>query len=341
MKIGVLKEINRNEKRIAFRPSEVEVLVKKGHEVYIESRAGIGVNFLDKDYEKAGAKIKTTNEVYSKSDMLVKLRSPTDAEFKKIKNKILFSMLHTYQNPKRIKFIRDNNINAIEMESIKNEFNERYVDATDMTGEIGVLYSMQFLKKIPTDTNVLILGYGRVGSGAIEMCNRLNMNLKILRKDEYNNIEHFMKGKDILINAIKWPEEERKKKNYVVTRDMLKNLNKGAIILDLSVDYPNPIETCKPTTLTNPWFELDGIIHISIYGYPGLVPVSSVNRYSQQILPLVMEIAENNGVNGLEGKSVLGRYIHNATIFPSYEKEKVDSANIKESVKNKIVEHSN
>lgn len=340
MKIGILKEINRSERRIVLRPDEVGMLVKKGHEVYVEDKAGIGVDFSDEDYKKAGAKITTSDYIYSKSDMIIKLRSPNDSEFKKIKNTILFSMLHSKQNPKRIKFIRDNNIHAVEMESIKNEFDERYVDETDMTGQIGVLYATRFLKKIPYDADVLVLGYGRVGSGALRMCNKLNMNVKLLRKGEYKDIGHFMKGKDILINAITWPEEERRKKNYVVTREMLKNLNKGAVVLDLSVDYPNPIETCKPTTLTKPWFEIDGIIHISIYGYPGLVPVSSVNKYSQQILPLLMEIAENNGIKGIEEKSVLGRHIYNATILPSYEKEVV-SSKIKESVKEKIVEHSN
>jgi alanine dehydrogenase len=314
MIIGILKEINRDEKRVVLRPYEVKKLVEKGNTVYVENNAGTGVDFSNDDYKKVGAQIKSTDEVYNQSDFLVKLRSPTDLEFKKIKNKILFSMLHTNQNPKRLGFIKTNKITAIEMESVKNDYMERYVDATDITGEIGVLYSTQFLQKIPKETHVLILGYGRVGSGALHMCHKLNMKVKILRKCEYEHIGHFMKGKDILINAISWPEEEIKKKNYIVTRPMLKNLNKGAVILDLSVDYPNPIETCKPTTLTKPWFVLDGITHISIYGYPGLVPVSSVNKYSKQGLPLIKEIAKNNGVKDLENKSELGKDIVNAIV---------------------------
>jgi alanine dehydrogenase len=314
MIIGILKETNKDEKRVALRPLHVKKLVKAGHKVYVETKAGLGVNFSDEDYIKMGAQIKSTQEVYDKSDMLLKLRSPTDSEFKKINNKILFSMLHATQNPKRIKMIQGKGIKAIEMESIMSEFGERYVDATDITGEIGVLYATHLLQKIPEECEVLVLGYGRVGSGAIKMCDRLGMNVKILRKSEYKHIAHFMKGKDILINAIAWPEEERKNKAYIVTRDMLKNLNKGAVIVDLSVDYPNPIETCKPTTLTQPWFELDGIIHMSIYGYPGLVPVSSVTRYSKQLIPLVLEIANNNGVKDLDKKSSIGKDISRAVI---------------------------
>jgi len=314
MKIGILKEINRNEKRVVLRPLHIKELVKSGHKVFVETKAGISVNYSDEDYKKMGAEIKTTDEIYTKSDILLKLRCPTDYEFKKIKNKILFSMLHTTQNPKRIRFIKENNIDAIEMESIKSEHMERYVDATDITGEIGVLYATRFLKKVPEEIKVLVLGYGRVGSGAIKTCNKLGMDVKILRKEEYKNIEHFMKGKDILINAIAWPDEERDNKNYIVTRSMLKKLNKGGAILDLAVDYPNPIETCKPTTLSKPWFVLDGIIHISIYGYPGLVPVSCVKRYSEQILPLVLEIANNNGIKDLEKKNSIGRDIVNAVV---------------------------
>jgi alanine dehydrogenase len=312
MKIGILKEINRNEKRVVLRPREVKKLVKKGHTVLVETTAGRGVNFSDEDYKSVGATILPREKIYSNSEMLLKLRSPTDNEFTKINNKILLSMLHTHQNPKRIKFIKENKITAIEMESIKNQFNERYVDATDITGESGVIYSLRFLDKIPCECRVLILGYGRVGAGAIEMCNKLHMKVKILRKVEYKNIKHFIKNKDLIINAIAWPEEERKKKEFIITRDMLKLLNPNSVILDLSVDYPNPIETCKPTTLTQPWFKLDGVIHISIYGYPGLVPSSSVRRYGRQLLPIVLEIA-NNGIKNLD-KTNLGKDIINSII---------------------------
>ena len=322
MIIGILKEINKDEKRVVLKPIHVKKLVNKGHTVYVETKAGVGVNYSDENYKKVGAQIKSTDDVYNKSDMILKLRSPTDSEFKKIKDKILFSMLHSSQNPKRKEFLKDNGITAIEMESVKTDYNERYVDATDITGEIGVLYATKFLNKMPEECNVLIMGYGRVGSGAIKMCHKLGMNVKILRKVEYEHIGHFLKGKDILINAITWPKEERDKKNYVVTRKMIKNLNRGGVILDLSVDYPNPIETCKPTTLTKPWFVLDGIVHMSIYGYPGLVPVSSVNRYSKQLCPLVLEVA-NNGIEGLD-KTELGKDIKRAVVDPDKESEGLD-----------------
>jgi alanine dehydrogenase len=314
MIIGILKEIYKSEKRVVLRPFEVKKLVENRNIVYVERMAGTGVNFSDEAYEKAGAEIKTTNEIYNNSELLLKLRSPTEAEFKKIHNKILFSMLHLAQNQKRLEIIKKNKITAIEMESVKNEFMERHVDATDITGEIGVLYSTQFLNVMPDEANVLILGYGRVGTGALKMCNKLGIKVKLLKKAEYMHISHFIKGKDMLINAITWPVAEQINKNYIVDRSMLKNFNKGGVILDLSVDYPSPIETCRPTSLSQPWFIVNGITHICIYGYPSLVPLSSVNRYSKQILPLILEISKNNGMDSLEKKSSLGKDIVNAVV---------------------------
>jgi alanine dehydrogenase len=141
------------------------------------------------------------------------------------------------------------------------------------------------------------------------------MSVKILRREEYRHTKHFLEGKDILINAIAWPASERKDQQYVVRRDMLKLMNRGAIILDLSVDFPSPIETCKPTTLSNPWYLEEGVIHISIYGYPGLVPVSCTERYSKQVLPIVLTVADS-GLKGLSGKGELGKYISKAIVDP-------------------------
>ena len=97
---------------------------------------------------------------------------------------------------------------------------------------------------------------------------------------------------------------------------MINLLNHNAVILDLSVDYPNPIQTCRPTTINNPYYIEEGKIHVSIYGYPGLVPVSSSKRYSAQVLPLVLEIANNNGLEGLCNKGDLGKFISNAIVDP-------------------------
>ncbi len=321
MKISIVKETNQGETRVIMLPNEVSKLVKQGHEVSVEKNAGSQIFIYDKDYENAGAKIiGDRNKLFGESDLVVKLKAPTEIEFNLLNNNLLFSMLHHKQNPSYVYSLGKNKCKAIEIESILNDAKERLVDATDITGEVGVLYAAQHLKKMPQDSNVLMLGYGRVGSGAIKMCNKLDMNIKILRREEYPHIEYFLKNKDLLINAISWEKEEREKKNYLVKKEMLGFMNSGSVVLDLAVDFPNPIETCRPTSLNNPYYLERGKIHIGIYGYPGLVPISSSKRYSKQILPLVSEIANNEGLENLCERGELGKYISKAIVNP----EKID-----------------
>ena len=317
MKISIIKETAPGETRVLVLPNEVSKLVKAGNEVYIEKDAGSRIFIYDRDYEKAGAKILIDRaELFGESDLIVKLKAPTIPEFNLLKKNILFSMLHHEQNPAYVYYLGRKKAKAIEIESIFNDAGERFIDATDMTGETGILYAIQHLKKIPQDSKALILGYGRVGSGAINMCNKLGIKVKILRKEEYGFIDHFIKKKDLLINAIAWPKEERENKRYLITKEMIDLMNPNGVILDLAVDFPNPIETCRPTTLSNPYYLERGKTHIGIYGYPGLVPISSSQRYSKQALPLILDITNNQGLENLSEKDELGKFISKAIVDP-------------------------
>lgn len=331
MKISVIKETSENEVRVALLPDAVRELVQSGCEVLVEKNAAFGIGIFDKSYEEAGAIV--TNDrrrLYGDVDLVVKLKAPTMQEFPMLNNNILFSMLHHAQNPEHVAELGKRGAVAVEMESIFLESRERVVDATDITGEVGVLYAAQHLKVMPDEAEVLVLGYGRVGSGAITMANRLGMKVKILRKEEYPHIEHFMKGKDLLINAISWPAAERAKKNYLVTREMLDSMNPFGVVLDLAVDYPNPIQTCRPTSLSNPWYIEADKVHIGIYGYPGLVPVTCAKRYSKQILSVVKEIVANDGVDNIGIRSVIGKAIEGATVDPERLKVPMVKKNIPE-----------
>ncbi|MBW2975314.1 hypothetical protein KY366_06355 [Candidatus Woesearchaeota archaeon] len=297
MKIGIAKENGLADKRAVLLPEEVKKLVKAGNEVFVEKGLGKGIYIDDSEYKKAGATIVgETKEVFS-NDLILKLRCPSDNEFLMIKDSILFSMLHIEQNLERIKLIKKQKIKAIAMEKVVNEHGERMVDCTEMTGEQAMLYAFNLAMKSPSECSILILGYGRVASGAINLANKLGAKVKILRKSEYKSIKYHLKGKDMLINGIRWPKYHRDKKDYVVTRKMLRLLNPGAVVVDISVDYPNPIETCRPTYPNDPWYEIDNIKHVGIYGYPALAPLSSARRYSKQLLPLILDIAKNGVKN--------------------------------------------
>lgn len=297
MDLGLAKETaaSGREIRVALLPTEVKRIVREGHNVFVHKGAGEGIFISDIEYKRAGAKIEAdTASVFSK-DIVVKLKCPTRDEFRLLKNNILFSMLHAEQNSKVLKMIKKSGCKAIAMENVKNQAGERLIHCTDIAGEQGMLYAFCKAMKSPCDCNVLMLGYGAIASGALEVTHALGANVKILRKVEYRYIKHHLVGKDIIVNGISWPKYHRDRKDYIITKSMLKLLNKGAILLDLSVDYPNPIQTCRPTQLNEPFYYVNGIMHICIYGYPGLAPISSAQRYSSQICPLLIDIA-NNGV---------------------------------------------
>lgn len=295
MKISIIKETHPLEKRVAVLPSEVKDIVSQGHQVFVEKDAAYGIGIYDKAYEEAGAEVTVNREELFRKDLITKLKAPTEQEFLLQKNNILFSMIHHEQNPEYLQMLRNRGCIGIEMESIKNYAGERYIDATDITGEQGMIYALQQALKSPNECNVLILGYGRVSSAAIKISNQLGAKTKILRREEHKNIEHFLKGKDIVVNGLTWPKRYRDNHHYLIKEGMLSLMNFGGIILDLSVDFPSPIETCRPTTLSNPWYIEHGIKHMSIYGYPGLAPISCSQKYSKQIAPLIIDIA-NNGL---------------------------------------------
>lgn len=293
MTIGIAKEIGAGaiERRAILLPKEVSKLAEAGHQVFVEKGLGKGIYVNDSAYKQAGAKIVSERKnIFSKS-IVVKLKSPLLQEFRLLKNNILFSMLHAEQNPKYIEVLKKNNVKAIAMELIRNKGGERFIQCSDMSGEQGMIYAFYLAEKSPDNCNVLVLGYGAIASGALRVAFSLGAKVKILRKQEYPYIKQFIKDKDIVVNGIQWPKEKRARKEYLITKDMFFLLSRGAVVLDLSVDYPNPIEPCRPSLSCEPVYEINGIKCVSIYGYPRLVPISSSQRYSKQILPILLKIA--------------------------------------------------
>lgn len=311
MNIGIAKETaaGGKEHRAILLPSEVKQLVSAGHGVYVERGLGKGIYVDDKEYRKAGAKIISDRKYVFNKDIVVKLKPPLPKEFKLLKNNLLFSMLHVEQNPQYVKSLKGAGAKAVAMELIEDNAGERLISCSHMGGEQGMIMAFHLAEKAPSDCNVLVMGYGDIASGAIKVAFSLGANVKILRKSRYHCIKDYVKHKDIVVNGIKWPKEKRDNKKYVITRRMLSLLNRGAVILDLSVDYPNPIETCYPVLLDKPCYEVAGIKHISIFGYPGLAPISSVMVYSRQVITILLKIASTPLKH-------LPKYIKKALIIP-------------------------
>ena len=312
MHIGIPKEISARGKeiRVILMPREVKRLLEAGHKILAEKGLGVRLGISDEEYVKAGALLTKNRRRILRQELVVKLRPPLMNEFAMLDKNILFSMLHAEQNPKYIGMLKDAGSWAVAMELLRNGAGERLIQCTDITGEQGMIMALHLARKSPRECKVLILGYGAVSSGAMKVAFALGARVKVLRKSEFKYMRHFLRGVDILVNGISWPKEERDSENYLVTRPMLKLMDKQGIVLDLSVDFPNIIQTCRPSLIDKPVYMVDGIRHISIFGYPVLAPISSSARYSRQVLPLLLKIARAKKIERLPA------YIKRAVIDP-------------------------
>ena len=293
MEIAIVKEIGAHGKEVRpiLFPREIRRVVEEGHHVFTEKGLGEGIFIPDSEYESHGAKLLASRRELFRKEVVVKLKPPLPQEFRLLRKNLLFCMLHAEQYPQYVRMLARVKARAIAMELVVNSAGERLISCCDIAGEQGMLMAFHLAKKSPAECNVLVLGYGSIATGALKVAFNLGANVRILRKSEYRYIRHFLRHQDIVVNAVCWPKEKRDDKEYLITRDMLCLLNKGGIILDLSVDYPGPIETCRHTSIDRPSYLIDDITHICIFGYPGLAPVSSAARYSRQVSTLLLKIA--------------------------------------------------
>ncbi len=320
MRIAIPKEKFPLEERVMMTPATVQKLVTEGHTLFVETGAGEKVYISDEQYVESGAQMMSdARRMYENSDLIVKLKAPSTEEFTLLSKTILACMFHSEQNPERIYYAGLQNLTVIELENIRDTKNHRIINQTKITGKIGVYYALRHSKKMPEDMKALVLGYGNVSTGALEACHKLGIKTKILRKSEFKYVEEYITDTDLLINGISWPESARSQREYIVTRNHIQKSSPFLIVLDLSVDFPNPIETIKPTTYAQPYYIEEGRIHISLYGYPGLVPVTSTRLYSEQIYPILSLIAQNNGLRGIGNRGELGAAIKKAILDPQKE----------------------
>ena len=298
MDIGIARENRPNEKRVILRPDELKEITLK-HTIYVEKGAGEGIGIKDSDYEQIAAKIVETKQVYSCS-LVLRLKEPKEDELSMMKpGSAIMSMMHLPGNPHLRSLLKKYRIIAIAMEEIKNPFGRRMIEAVQQAGYLGMEKGFQLWEGDPSNCVVKVMGYGNIAWGAIQCAARKFAQVMVLNKKDLKNMEKHISGTDILVNGINWPMEKRGKE-FIITRDMLKLFKKGAVILDLVSNPPgqSPIETMHPTTLDDISYVIDGVIHTSCWSWPGLDPVNISRRYSIQVAPIFKEIADK-GLNNL------------------------------------------
>lgn len=326
MKIGVPKEIKNNESRVAITPAGVEALKKEGHEVVIQTSAGVNAGFSDEVYIQAGAEIiENAADVFQAADMIYKVKEPLEAEYDLFKEgQLLFTYLHLAPDPQQTEALLRKRITGIAYETI--ELSDRSLPLltpmSEIAGRMSIQIGARFLEKpqggmgvllggVPgvPPAHVVIVGGGIVGTNAAKMAMGLGARVTIidvsaprlrylddvffnkietLMSNRYN-IRNAVKEADLLIGAVLIPGA---KAPHLVTEDIVKEMKPGSVIVDVAIDQGGCIETVdKITTHSNPVYEKFGVVHYSVANMPGAVAKTSTLALTNATLPYALQLA--------------------------------------------------
>ena len=326
MIIGVPKEIKANENRVALTPAGARELVKRGHTVQIQTTAGEGSGFVDSEYVEAGASILPDIETtYSESEMIIKVKEPIEEEYGLIKkDQLLFTYFHFASYEPLTRAMMDSGAVCLAYETVEHPDGSLplLIPMSEVAGRMAVQEGAKYLEKplkgrgillggVPgvKPAKVLILGGGIVGLNAAKMAagmgadvTMLDLNLDRLRyiddvmpanvrtimSTEYS-IKELIQDHELIIGAVLVPGAKAPK---LITRDMLKLMKRGTVLVDVAVDQGGCIETCKPTTHDDPIYIIDDVVHYCVANMPGAVPYTSTLALTNATLPYAIQLAD-------------------------------------------------
>jgi alanine dehydrogenase len=326
MIIGVPKEIKIHENRVALTPAGVTELIKRGHSVYIQSLAGNGSGFSDEDYRKAGAEILSkAEEIYKMTEMIVKVKEPVESEYKLIKeNQVVFTFFHFASSEKLTQAMIQSKSICLAYETVEKADHSLplLIPMSEVAGKMSIQQGAFYLEKhnkgrgvllggVPgvAPANVLVLGAGIVGTQAARMAAGLGANVTIMdvslprlrylseimpanvnmvMSNDYN-IRQAITISDLIVGAVLIPGA---KAPVLISREMLKLMKPGTVLIDVAVDQGGCIETCKPTTHEDPTFIIDDILHYCVANMPGAVPATSTLALTNATMPFVLQLAD-------------------------------------------------
>lgn len=325
MRIGIPAEIKNNENRVAMTPSGAVHLVKSGHEVYVQSGAGMGSGFPDEQYIEAGAKIVNSAKEAWSMEMVMKVKEPIKEEYKYLREDlILFTYLHLAPEPELTKELIKNRVGAIAYETVElpNRTLPLLTPMSEVAGRMAAQIGAQFLEKPKGGKGILlagvpgvkrgkvtIVGGGVVGTNAAQIAVGLGadvtiidvsperlrqlddifgIQIKTLMSNPYN-IAEAVKESDLVIGAVLI---HGARAPQLITEDMVKSMSPGSVIVDVAVDQGGIVETIdRITTHSNPTFEKHGILHYAVANMPGAVPRTSTIALTNVTVPYALQIA--------------------------------------------------
>jgi alanine dehydrogenase len=348
VKIGVAKEIKTDEYRVALTPAGALELIRRGHDVLIESGAGVGSAFAGSAYEKVGARIGTTDEVWNESELLLKVKEPIEEEYPRLREGlVLFTYLHIAADERLTRALVESGVTAVAYETVETDDGRLPLLApmSEIAGRLAAQAGAYFLEKplggrglllggVPgvAPGRVLVIGGGIVGYNAAVIAIGLGANVTILERsiDRMRHLDEILSGRvslvmssslqiaesikeaDVVIGAVLIPGARAPK---LITRKMLVDMKDGSVFCDVAIDQGGCAETSRPTTHSEPVYEVEGVTHYCVANMPGAVPITSTKGLTNATLPYVEEIADHGlreavardrslalGVNVVDGK---------------------------------------
>lgn len=369
MIIGVPKEIKNNENRVAVTPAGVTEFLKYGHTVYVQTEAGKGSGLSDEAYAESGAIILSTiEEVYAISDMIIKVKEPIESEYSLIKkDQLLFTYFHFASSEALTKAMIERQAVCLAYETVEKADRSLplLIPMSEVAGRMAIQEGAKYLEKPMggfgillggvagvKPANVLILGGGIVGTQAAKMASGLGANVTIVdvslprlryledimpanvdtvMSNEYN-IRELVKSSILIIGGVLIPGA---KAPSLITRDMLKLMKPGTVMVDVAIDQGGCFETSHATTHEDPIYEVDGIVHYCVANMPGAVPYTSTLALTNATLPYALQLANlgwknacaaneelKKGLNVVNGKIVF-KGVSEAWNMPFFELSEV------------------
>jgi len=338
MIVGVPKEIKDKETRVSLVPSGARALVEDGHTVLVQRGAGVESGITDEEYTAAGARVTTVDEVFQKAELILKVKEPQPSEYGRFRaGQILFTYLHLAPLPDLTRALMQAGVTAIAYETMSDSTGALplLTPMSEVAGRISVLVGAFYLQRtwggrgtllggvpgVPPG-DIVILGGGVVGTNAAKMA--LGMGARVLvveasaRRMQYlddifggrvstlasnrTHIAEALRRADLVVGGVLVTGA---KAPHLVTRDMIGQMKRGSVIVDVAVDQGGCVETTHPTTHTDPVYEVDGVIHYAVANMPAAVPRTSTFALTNATLPHVLSLSRNGLLGAIETNPML------------------------------------
>ncbi len=324
MKIGIPKEIKNHEYRVGLLPQYVDLLVQQGHQVWVEKDAGAGIQLSDKDYQNAGAQIAKQIELYQACELIIKVKEPQQSEYSLLnKNHILFTYLHLAASSDLTQALCNSGATCLAYETIELDNGQLPLlfPMSEIAGRISIQAGAHMLEKAQggmgkllgglagvNAADVVIIGAGVVGQNALQMAVGMQANVTVLDTDinklrmiksVYQNkvscllsdaisLKQAVLNADLIIGSILLPGKKAPK---LLPKTWLRQMRKGAVLVDVAIDQGGCFETSKPTTHQEPAYVLDNIVHYCVANMPGAVPLTATQSLNNATFKYIQAIA--------------------------------------------------